>query len=325
MRLQLATARRLNRGLLIFAVIASTAITYVSIHWLFTAKWIQFIHAATNGLVNGTLLANLLQFGIVIGLLLMLLGKARFRDIGLSPQQIAPAILFSILVWIAFHLATIGFDLATSFPLQIRPEFRTLFTATPHIGVLLSQFLGNALYEETFFRGVLLVQLVLWLCPKSTGSEGVGFVDSNSTAQRFRMALAWILSQLVFAFQHIPHRLQNGPMASHLLVDVAVLFLAGLFFAGIFWRTKNLLIAVGLHALVNSPTCLLTGPEWIPVAVVVVIASLLLIFGPRFNSQSLEPADKQLFSEYQPHAGLSNKVGGKNLVDHFDISSSQEA
>jgi membrane protease YdiL (CAAX protease family) len=252
----------------------------VSVRWLFSVPLIYTIQSATNGLVNGTLLLNILQMCVVIGLILMVFGKARLSDLGLLPQQILPAALVSLLTWVAIHVAMIGFNVVASLPIEIRPEFKTIPTAMPQLGVLISQLLGNALYEETFFRGVLLIQLVLWLCPNSSISNTDGWSISISNATRGWFVVAWIASQLVFSLQHIPNRLQYGAMTGSVLLDVAVLFVAGMLFASIFWRTQNLMIVVGLHSLSNSPTCLLAGPDWLPHAVIILVIILLLFFGP---------------------------------------------
>ena len=73
--------RKLNFGLIVLAVIASAAIAYVSIEWLFQSEFIASIQSITFGLVNGTLMANALQMVVVIGFILMFLGKARLASI----------------------------------------------------------------------------------------------------------------------------------------------------------------------------------------------------------------------------------------------------
>jgi hypothetical protein len=148
------------------------------------------------------------------------------------------------------------------------------------LGELLGQLFGNALYEEILFRGCLLVQLALWLTPRPQRPD------------RRAVLLALVLSQLVFALQHIPNRLAFAawPDAAAAAGDLAMLLVAGLFFAGVFLRTGNLLVAVGVHALGNCPTLLWAGPDWVHPAAMFVVTLLLLACGPRLCPQRGEPA-----------------------------------
>ena len=275
--------RRLNLGIVVLAVVVSAATAYASVVWLLQSQFVKTVQSASFGFVNGTLIANVLQMVVVIGFILMYLGKARFMEIGLMRHQFVPALLFTVLTWIAFQFAMIIFHVLVGNPILIRPEYQTAAAAMPHIGVLISQLFGNALFEECLFRGVLLVQLVIWFCPRQTEPDAELQAVSPSQ-RRSGVAVAWILSQFVFSLQHIPHRLRNGSqMSSNLLMELVILFLIGLVFASIFWRTKNLMLVVGFHALANAPTCLFIGPEWLPALVLTPVAILCLLLGPKWQ------------------------------------------
>ena len=72
----------------------------------------------------------------------------------------------------------------------------------------------------------------------------------------------------------------KGVTGAKLLIDLPLLVVMGILFALIFLRTKNLLVAVGAHAILNYPTPLVETPvnEQLVVAGLIL---LLLITWPR--------------------------------------------
>jgi hypothetical protein len=88
-------------------------------------------------------------------------------------------------------------------------------------------------------------------------------------------------SQLIFALLHIPNRLARG--ADWNLIPLAILppFLIGIVLALVYYRTGNLLIAIGLHAFMNTPT-LVVGPRGLGATYAVYLAVVVALGWPWF-------------------------------------------
>jgi membrane protease YdiL (CAAX protease family) len=119
----------------------------------------------------------------------------------------------------------------------------TIYGAGFMIGLLLTQILGNALFEEIAYRGFLFPQLYLRL---------------TSLRERpwKRFALALLISQAAFALSHIPNRIYLGMSAGDIAVDLLMLVGWGVLYTLLYLRTDNLFLVVGVHALGNTPTTL---------------------------------------------------------------------
>jgi len=125
------------------------------------------------------------------------------------------------------------------------------------VGGLIAQLFGNALGEETVFRGFLFLQLFL--------------VFRSRLGERAAMLWAVVVSQVIFAVVHIPNRLLvKDTFGIDLLVDQVLVFILGVLFVLIYAGTRNLFFAVGAHALFNDPTNAVTGPNDLTKLVIVV-------------------------------------------------------
>lgn len=223
----------------------------------------------SHGWLSGTLVANLALLVIVVGGCLCVVGRARPRDLGMRLRALPAAIGVTAAIWLLLHataaLAIVvdGGKLGWSVMAQRAP--RTLVTE------LAGQVFGNALFEEILFRGCLLVQAVLW------------FARNETSPTRSAVWSGLLSSQAVFALQHVSNRLANDawPDAATAASDLGMLFVHGLFFAGLFLRTRNLFVAVGVHALGNCPTLLVAAPDWVHPVVLFVATLTLLALGPR--------------------------------------------
>lgn len=240
---------------------------------LFDSAWMHAIANASDGWLSGTLVANLGLLVAVVGGCLCAWGRARAADLGLHDRDILPAVLGTFAMWVLLQLALAFAVLATGEPFVASVVMRRPQLA---ISELAAQLGGNALYEEILFRGCVLVQFARWLVPRGCAPD------------RRAIVLAFVLSQLVFALQHVPNRLAFGSWHgfADAAGDLALLFFAGLCFAGVFVRTGNLLLAVGLHALGNVPLPLLEGPQWVQPAVFFAATMLLLVAGPRLRARA---------------------------------------
>ena len=251
---------------ILIGVLLATAFNFV---W-FGNQWLYAVVRSTGGWLDGTLLANLCLLAVVVGGALCGFGRARPRDLGLRLRQVLPALVATVVMWLALQGATALLAWANGEPLVAAAARSN--TRVPFGSDLLAQVFGNALYEEILYRGCLLVQLALWL---STG---------DGPPPRRVVWQALLVSQVLFALQHIPNRLAFDAWhdVAGVAGDLGLLLVSGLFFAGVFLRTGNLLVAVGLHALGNCPTMLWRSPEWLHPAVLFVATLLLLAFGPRW-------------------------------------------
>lgn len=82
-----------------------------------------------------------------------------------------------------------------------------------------------------------------------------------------------IVSQLFFALIHLPMLVNKG---GNILLPLLWTVLGGIFLAVLYLRTENLLLVVGLHALMNKPT-LLIHPSFPPQIVIAAFMILLLL------------------------------------------------
>jgi membrane protease YdiL (CAAX protease family) len=136
---------------------------------------------------------------------------------------------------------------------------------SPVIGGVLGQLLGNALVEETVFRGFFLAQFYV------------------KAAHRLRheaaLAISVIGSSVLYSVTHVPNLLFIKSIDGiDLLMFLGGLVGLGFLFAAVYLVTGNLFIAVGLHALVNTPAPLFHSSEltvntvWFGVTVLLLIA-----------------------------------------------------
>ena len=90
-----------------------------------------------------------------------------------------------------------------------------------------------------FYRALLISQLTLLFMKKFTSTQAILF--------------AIICSCIIFALVHIPVRLVSGVSIEVVLLhSMPELFFAGLAYMVIFLLTKNIFVAVGIHALSNA-------------------------------------------------------------------------
>jgi len=231
---------------------------------------------ATAGLVQPTLQFAVLLMACVIGGIVWLAGGTRPRDLGWGAGKAWTGIAFTAAVWLAVQLVTLAISVIGGRPLAINSVWSAgqwTFAA----GALVSQLLGNALAEETMFRGFLLPQLYLKLG------------GSRDHLQKAIMAWAVIISQLCFALLHIPNLHRLGTVAGHPVGKLLVIFALGVFFALLYLRTGNLFVVVGVHALINTPAPVFSGPEIFPQAAVFVVAVLALAVWPRRRGRWTAP------------------------------------
>ncbi|HEY7616380.1 MAG TPA: CPBP family intramembrane glutamic endopeptidase, partial [Terriglobales bacterium] len=209
--------------------------------WFPPAAWLP---RATHGLVNGTLTQTVtIQLILIVG---FLLGVCRFRprEIGLDFVKLPSAAFLTTFIWAANQALLVIVLALSGQEITVNPQW-TSGGWTWAAGAWLGQLFGNTPLEEVIFRGFLLPQCLLltlsWL-PKARAGIPVLF--------------ALVLSQAIFTMPHVFYNAYEPQGQWILLAQFAM----GLLFAGVYLRTGNLFLAMGLHTLVNNPGPLLKDP-----------------------------------------------------------------
>jgi hypothetical protein len=206
------------------------------------AKLLSSLPAATGYVISPTFL-NYVPMFIIMGLLLVLVGRLRCNDLGLIRQRFLPALAWVLCTWIAAQLFFLLIHLGD---VSLDPAWHG--RVAERLGELVTgQMLGNALYEEVFWRAFVISQLVL--------------VSVHRMRWTFGKALTWaiILSTILFAVSHLPHDFAHDRSAMAILGLQAARLAGGIIFAGLFLLSGNIFIAIGLHSLMNYSMALFEG------------------------------------------------------------------
>ncbi len=226
------------------------------------------VFRATAGLVNGTLIASLSTL-TATAIVIFGIGRLRGWDVGWR----LPELWWGLAVTLGFWIAMQG---VLALLVALSGEFSLHDAWKQHgVGGVLGQLLGNAFVEETLLRGFFLPQFYL------------------KAAQVYRRGTALLIavlgSTLLFAVLHIPNRLLAGNIyGGNLLVDHLGLLVFGLLFAAVFLITRNLFIAVGLHAIVNEPALIVRAPDLTVYAVWFALTVLVLVTWPLIRRLRVE-------------------------------------
>jgi len=214
-----------------------------------------------RGVLGGpSWLSNLFMFAtvlvvVVVGVIFGL-GRLKPAEVGLRRDKLGEGVIVTVAIWSLMQLVEVVGDIATTGAATLAPTWiRDGIGAT--LAWTVAMFLGAALYEEIAFRGFLFPQLYL----KTRGTH------------RTRFWIALLLSQVVFAANHIPaHIALRNLSGSALWTTVLLQGIVGGLLVLLYLRTRNLWICIGIHGLVNAPTPLeagASGPEWFLVILIV--------------------------------------------------------
>lgn len=212
---------------------------------VFRNHWTAPVFHATGGLIQGTLDANLLVLAVIVGGLIFRMGGLRPRDAGWNAASIMPAAGLTLALWAVVNMAAGVYVLAAGRQLALDPSW-TAPGPVVKLGSLLSQIFGNALYEETVYRGFLTVQLMLLL-------ERLGRLPA--------LLLAALVVQAVFMAIHVPMLIvaEHQPLAA-LWPSLVPIFVVGLILLAIYLLTRNLFLSVGVHALTDASMMVASAP-----------------------------------------------------------------
>lgn len=273
----LRPGRRVGWGPLAVAPAAVVLLTLVALGPLLAPA--RAAARATGGLVQPTLLFNLLNLAVVLGGVIVAWGGLRLRDVGLRWDRLAAGAAVTAGAWLFVQAASVVWDLAAGRPPLLHPGWSDPGVTTL-AGLLLGQLLGNALAEETVWRGFLVPQLYGKLRRRANGAGG-----PSPPLDGRALAAALLLSQAAFALMHVPVRLRSGVTGAALALSLTQTLALGLFFAALWLRTGNLFVAVGIHALGNYPTPLLQ-PAFPPDAGVLFYGVLVAWAWPRLAGRA---------------------------------------
>ena len=183
------------------------------------------------------------QLLVVVGGLLFGVARLRPSDVGLVRSKLSQGIVTTIILWIVIQLTTVISEYVTAGGPVLARSWQSGRAGSTLVWFLV-MLLGAGLFEEIVNRGFLYPQMYL----KFRGSHVV------------RMAAALLVSQCLFAVAHIPaHILVRHMSARQITMTVLAQGFAGVMLALLYLRTRNLWIAMGIHALVNAPTGLFTA------------------------------------------------------------------
>jgi membrane protease YdiL (CAAX protease family) len=128
-------------------------------------------------------------------------------------------------------------------------------------------FAAGAILEEVIYRGFLLPQAFLLI-------RGIWKWNLSKS-----LVAATAVTQCYFAINHLPAALRMNLPAIEIGLYLTQVFFVGVLFVAIFLRTGNLLVAIGIHALVNFPGELFVS-RVDPSFVVLVISCAILLSWP---------------------------------------------
>jgi hypothetical protein len=204
---------------------------------VFARHWFTPVSHATSGLINATLLANATVLIIVVGGVILLGGRLRPKDVGLTGGgTLATGAWFTLALWLTVNVLVAIVDLSkgTTFTLNEMWSKR----GVPHVtGDLISQLFGNALYEEIVWRGFLTVQVMLLLRPLGKTAAFIAGI---------------VAVQALFACMHVLMLLEKGRHWVEIWPILPQLLVFGTAFAVLYLATGNLFVAIGTHALGNA-------------------------------------------------------------------------
>jgi membrane protease YdiL (CAAX protease family) len=188
----------------------------------------------TDGLIRPTMILHLTSQLLLVAGCLIAIFKLQPRELGLDPGKLPVAIAVTLGAWMAcqgLQLACLWFggsEIAWN-PVWTGPGW------TWELGRWLTLLLVLAPNEEMIFRGFLVAQLVAQLAARRPAQR-----------PQLQVAIALLASTAVFALSHVPGDWKYGQMWL-----LPWQFVVGLLFAGVYLRTGNLFLTMGVHTLFN--------------------------------------------------------------------------
>lgn len=175
---------------------------------------------------------------VFVCVILFGIGRFRLRDAGLRTERLLPGIAIIVAIWGLTQVGLATHDVVSQGTLRLYGGWKLDPFAT--VATFLHELGSDALFEELFWRGFVLI----WLTVELT--------------RRFKHPIpgaffGMIISQGLFALGHIPERLSVGIPWGQMPIDFLLLTLTGIYYSFLYLRTDNLFIPMGVHALAVWP------------------------------------------------------------------------
>ena len=200
---------------------------------------------ATHGWVQPTLVIYAV-LALPMALLIVAWGRQTLTDLGMTWRSFWTGCGVTFCLWGVANLVLWAQCAVHGQTVVWASQWNELGVATV-LGLFLAQFFGNALYEEIIYRRFLVAQTLARIAPSWTSGK----------TWWWRLAITLVVTQLLFGWVHIPHRLSHGLDPVDAVGRSTVLMFVGLFFCWVYFQTRNLWIAIGVHTLINHPMLLI--------------------------------------------------------------------
>jgi membrane protease YdiL (CAAX protease family) len=135
-----------------------------------------------------------------------------------------------LLGWVAY----VGVIINVAVSISSFPADGFIVPSIPHLLItVLHPFIGTGLFEEVLFRGLVLKLLLM-----AFGNSKKGIIK------------AVIISSALFGATHISNVIAGAPLFPTIMQIIGAMA-AGIFFAALYLRTRNLWVVIILHAISN--------------------------------------------------------------------------
>jgi membrane protease YdiL (CAAX protease family) len=222
----------------------------------------------TGGLIGPLVSLSFIKIAfIAIGLILWI-GHFKPSELGLWILNVPTGLLATVFLWAFLQLSMMIAGLLSEGFVRFSSAMEGL-EPLRGIGLLALYAVTKALFDEIVYRGLLIPQL---------HSKLQRFIPLNAG---MNLVLAVVISQLIYIIIQIPlmdfREGNEYHLTSAILSVVALSTLNSL----IFLRTKNLYIAVGVHALWFNVT-LFTETDFPPTIALAALVILFIVIYPMF-------------------------------------------
>lgn len=250
---------------LFFAVSIVLVILYLG---LYVVGIVQSVETASSGLIDRSLILNLLLLAFAVYGTLILYGELQGRDIGLVTRKLPLAAVIGLITWILVQIAEAAISQIGTGSVELNGQWST--ESLSIIGLLIGMLFGTALYEEIGFRGFFLIQFRIKL--------------KDSFENRYlQVAVALLLSQALFTVLHVPWRVFNDGWTMVVVQELLFsVFLNGIIYGLLYLRTENLFFVMMVHALGNAPTSLVS-PIVQPSNLLLLMAIIWAVIWPKLR------------------------------------------
>ena len=162
-QLLFGSVRRTSWGVLAAYVWLHTVLLFVFFSRTFLHEVSRPLYYLSGGWLTHILLTNLVEFLVLVGILMFLIGRLRPHDVGLVGSKLLNAFIVVLLLWASVQAVNVLFGLLDDGRVVPNPDL-----LKQRADLLLIRFaemlFGTALVEEVAYRGFLMPQLYHAFC-----------------------------------------------------------------------------------------------------------------------------------------------------------------